>query len=484
MKRLSPAMRPSPEPPARAHDGSRESPDSPAATVAAQLRTACLWVVLLSPAFFATVVWGRAIVAANDVLGAAYGTPRAEVALAPWRMQAAVGWAGLSFALFTATLVIALVAPRPARRRPGSAVLAGALLMYAGPVLAGVWAGHGGAGDWRLWLAPLLLTAFQLAPRPRLETLVRTLRAGLRVFTYGSLLVLVVAPNWAVLASPVVNFGLDLVMPGGRLAGLSNHPAALGTLSVLALLLEVQGIARTRLWLVHSAAAGLTLLFAQSRTAWLAALVSLLFVYRREDALRAGRVHPAVKRLVAAGLAGSAALFSPAVVDGFHQVTSSDEVATLHGRELPWRLALEAFHENIWFGYGPGLFSDRSSPVGGAFDHAHNQVLHTLGTAGIAGAAGLLVFLLVVLWTAARTAAVTHGLSWALTATTLVLCVPEAPLRGNGFTPYLVLTLTLFTVLSTASAQRAGQQSSAPAARVPRPAAARESTAAPAMRTP
>ncbi|MCX5200258.1 O-antigen ligase family protein [Streptomyces sp. NBC_00237] len=464
-------------------------------TVASHLCTATLWAVLLSPAFFATVVWAR-VFGATGTPSATWGETRSEIVIEPWRLYAGSGYAAVVLALLLATLVVSFAATRPTGPRPGTALLVCALLMYAGPVLSGVLGEHGGAGDWRLWLAPLLLTAFHLAPRTDLATLVRLLRAALRVFTYGSLLALALAPTWAVVASKVVNFRLDLVLPGGRLAGLTNHPNALGAVVVAALLLECQSVARTRLWPLHAAVAGTTLLFAQSRTAWLAALVGLLFLRKASEMGEAGRsvgagvdrsrVHPVITRGIPVGLALCAALFVPSVLKEFEDVASSDEVSTLHGRHLPWEAALGAFRESPWLGWGPGLFSDPLSPVHRAFDHAHNQLLHTLGTAGLLGAAGLLLFVAAAGWASARTSRVSGGLGWALTAATLMVCVPEAPLRGNGFTPYLVLTLVLFGVLSTAAAERAAGGSAGtvgPAApppsavRVPRPAAAPESSA-------
>jgi O-antigen ligase len=115
-----------------------------------------------------------------------------------------------------------------------------------------------------------------------------------------------------------------------------------------------------------------------------------------------------------------------------------------------WNLAMGAFHADPLFGYGPTLFTDPSSPVHGAYAHAHSQIYQALSTAGLVGLVGLVLFVAALLITAARTGAVTAGLSWALVAITLVTCLDEAPLRSLEFSPFLLLVVVDLGVLLAA----------------------------------
>ncbi|MER5887162.1 O-antigen ligase family protein [Streptomyces sp. NPDC001941] len=445
----------------------------PRRPLAVQLSTALLWLTGLSPAFFAVVVWART--APHDA-HAVWGQPRTEVALTTWRLYAGSGYAALVVGLALVVVALALAAGRPDRPRYGGGLLAAALLMYACPVAAGLLGGHGGAFGWRLWVPPLLVLALWLAPPP---SPVRLLRGVLRVYVWGSLAVFAVFPSWAVTPSFNDNFQLDWLTPGGRLAGLTNHPIGLGVLAALAVTVEFAPAYRTRRWQLHCAAAALVLVMSQSRTAWLAAALGLPLLYRRE-AVR--RVHPVLVRSLAAGTALCAALLVPGVLERAGTLWDSDEITTLHGRTVPWQVALTAFRDNVWVGYGPELFFDRASPNRGAFDHAHNQLFQTLGTSGLLGAAGLALFAAAVVLFAARGARVTSGLTWCVALTTVVLCVPEAPLRGSGFSPYQLLAVTLFVVLCDAARARA--ELATATVRVPQPARTPESTPVPAATTP
>jgi O-antigen ligase len=131
----------------------------------------------------------------------------------------------------------------------------------------------------------------------------------------------------------------------------------------------------------------------------------------------------------------------PGLLNRLGRLLSDDEVTSLHGRTEVWSIAMNAFRSNPLWGYGPTLFTDPAAPAHGLYDHAHSQLHQSLGTAGLVGAVGLLVFVIALLVTAVRTARATAGLSISLVAITLTTCVAEAPLRGLGFSPYLVLVL-------------------------------------------
>jgi O-antigen ligase len=415
-----------------------------ATTVAARLATAALWVIGLSPAFFATVVWDRAQQPPSGAFdGAAIN---AQVTPKAWRLHAGELYAVASISLLIAILVFSLVAPRPAAKHRGAPLVVAGIGMYSGPVLSGLFGAHGGAGDWRLWLAPLVITAIYVAPPVQLGELLPRLRAVLRVYMWGSLGALVLAPNWALSMSYIVNLRLPMV-GSSRLLGLTNHPILLGVLAAATLVVELAPLHRRRLWLLHSAAAAVVLLLAQSRTAWMAALVGLLFLYRRGVPRR---MHPLLVRGLALGFVVCSLPLVLALNPGIGHLTSDREVTTFHGRTEVWDVSMLAFRSDPLWGYGPTLFTDRSSPVRGLYDHAHGQFYETLGTSGWVGLLGLLTFAAVLLLMAARAAPVSAGMPLALVAITTATCLTEAPLRGIGFTPYLLLVVLDFTIVLAA----------------------------------
>ena len=431
----------------------RLSPDLAADRVSA----VALWAVGLSPAVFSVFVWNRV----PDVEGVpvdwgSAATPAA--ATVPWRIDLGLAYAGLTIGLLAAALVLALADPRRALRpRVGGPLILAALGVYAGPLLSAAVGGHGGVTKWWLWLGPLCVGAIYASPELTLEALLRRMRMILRVYTWGSLGALAVAPSWALTPNDIVNFRLPWV-GSARLVGLTDHPIPLGVLAAAVLALELTPIARTRLWPLHAAAAAAVLMLAQSRTAWIAALVGLPLIYAR-SATR--RVPPLLSRGLFAGMACCAAALVPSMATRFGKALSNPEVESLHGRTTVWSLAMSAFRGNPLLGYGPTLFTDPSSPVHGEYAHAHSQFYQTLSTSGLVGLVGLLLFVVVVLATAVRTGAVSAGLSWSLVAITLVTCLAEAPLRSDEFDPFLLLVVADIAVLLAADRAAAAVRESA-----------------------
>ncbi|WP_406475375.1 O-antigen ligase family protein [Streptomyces sp. NBC_01615] len=423
------------------------------------------WLTGLSPVFFAAVVWNRSQWLSGPFT---WGQSRTRVVAHSWRFDAGLFYGGMVLLVALAVVVAAMASSSGSR--PGRGLISAFLIMYAGPVISAAFGGHDGLFDWQLWLAPLLLVACYLAPPIGLEQMTRLVRPLLRFYMWGSLAALAVVPEWAIAPSFINTFSLEWLTPGGRLAGLTNHPISLGVLAAVALVVECVPLHRGRGWQLHCAVAAFVLLLSQTRTAWLAAAAALPFLYRRDSSRL---IQPMVGRALAFGIVVCVAAVMPAVPRQLSAIGDSAEVTSLHGRTLPWEMALDAFRSNVLLGYGPTLFTDVSSPVHGAFDHAHDQLFQTLATAGLLGAAGLLVLAGTLTVVAVRTARASAGLSVALTVLTVVICVPEAPLRGEGFTAYLLLTVVLFTVLRSALCDAGAQE----AGHVPRPAAAPECAA-------
>lgn len=407
--------------------------------------TAAMWAIGLSPAVFSVFVSHRVQDTEGVPVDLESATP--QPTLVPWRVDAVLVYAAVTIGLLVATLVLGTaVAVRVRRRGAGGPLFAAAAGVYLGPLVSAVAGGHGGVSSVWLWLGPLCVAALYAAPDISFESLLRRLRVILRVYTWGSLCSLVIAPSWALTPNDIVNFRLPLV-GSARLVGLTDHPVPLGVTAAVVLALELAPLYRSRLWALHAGVAVAVLLMAQARTGWMAAIVGLPLLYRRSPARR---VHPLLTRGLLVGIAACAAALVPTWATRFGKVLSDPEIDSLHGRTTVWNLAMGAFHADPLFGYGPTLFTDPSSPVHGAYAHAHSQIYQALSTAGLVGLVGLVLFVAALLITAARTGAVTAGLSWALVAITLVTCLDEAPLRSLEFSPFLLLVVVDLGVLLAA----------------------------------
>jgi O-antigen ligase len=237
-----------------------------------------------------------------------------------------------------------------------------------------------------------------------------------------------------------------------RLWGLVSHPNSLGALSSFFLLLLLY-LPFKRRWVQNGAIViGITtLLLAQSKTAFLAALISLGFVAHFRSSYR--------KRLIIISLlffAISAVLATGLGFDfgGLHSrlVTSaeSNEVVSLTGRDQIWEVAIEEWKQNPLFGYGPSIWNDefrKSVDLDFAFS-AHNQFLQSLSSAGVIGLISLLVYLFVLFQYSVHAAGKTKGLTLAIFSVIIIRCVTEAPLElGTLFTGDFLTQLVFSQIL-------------------------------------
>ncbi|RYY64186.1 MAG: O-antigen ligase family protein, partial [Comamonadaceae bacterium] len=157
-----------------------------------------------------------------------------------------------------------------------------------------------------------------------------------------------------------------------RLGGLASHPVMLGMLSQSALLLLWTHPFQRRWLNVGAWTLGLGVLFlAQSKTAWIAFLMSaaILFVVRRTagavDRLGDPRRNSfgvlalfAVIVVVLALLGAILVADLPDVVSDFFDTSEGAQLMSMTGRDRIWTVALEEWHNYPVFGYGPNLWDD------------------------------------------------------------------------------------------------------------------------------
>jgi O-antigen ligase len=222
-----------------------------------------------------------------------------------------------------------------------------------------------------------------------------------------------------------------------RLAGITDHPNALGAVAAMTLV----GVAADRSrwwWWVMAAVAASTLVLSESRGAWLAATAGLVVL-----GLGAYHGKATSRRVRAAVLVGGGVLFAAAAAALTRIILTADDEA-LNQRFLLWRFVLRHWRDSPFFGLGPSVWRDlmRQDALPAYAGQAHNQVLDTLLTVGLCGL--LLLILLFALWARAAIAAarMDDWLPLSMVVLLIVECVFESTLSITNLSVELWIVLT------------------------------------------
>jgi len=299
-----------------------------------------------------------------------------------------------------------------------------------------------------LLYAPIIFAAVYVArPMPTAQLMFLS-KSILLVYVYGSLLAAVLVPSWA-LMGPYVT-----ILPGvdTRLFGLSSQANQLGPLIAAYLAIEFFSPTRSRLRTIHLVAALFVLVWAQSKTSWVFVLLAIAYLVfiKIEQALfpqSNSRRHYAKIVFYCSGMLAGAVLIAGLI--NLVPVNSGTGIETLTGRTAIWAITLQAWADNPIFGYGLGLWDiDFRTKYGMPFaGQAHNQFIHTLGSSGLVGLFGLLMYLGALAKRAINIAKI-NPVALALLFLIVVECMTEAPLRnGNILTGFFFLQLLLFAQL-------------------------------------
>lgn len=389
-------------------------------------------------------------------------SPRSALVHFDLNQEAVTGGLGLaaSRALFalTASMSLAILATqrRSLRRddQPGLALIG----FYAASVVSAVLAGHGGLGR-NLLIAPLVVAAFTLGARQSPRNLLTQCRWILRVYTYGSLVALVVAPTWAtyrIAFNQGAGFNSREYFGIGQLTGLTSSPNILGPIAVTALLCELVRVERRRWWPLHAVIAAVVLLLSESRISWLAALIAvpvLLFSQKAASRIKLSWAIGGVSAVIAS--IGIASLVSP-IREAFLRLVAHSNLGSGDGRTAIFREAYRAFRTNEIIGYGPSVFDlNYRRTLGGNsgwIGQAHNQFFQSLAECGLVGFAALLLFLFFS-YGRAKVRRGLAGLPMAMLVSLVVGAMANASLRNRVIdAQFLVVVIALLTFLPSGSA--------------------------------
>lgn len=339
----------------------------------------------------------------------------------------------LSVILLVCVSLLTIVRPRH-RRAEGLAryLWLGGMAFAGSALVIGLYQGNLGADSWPL-LLPLAMTAVWLGPHddPR-WFLIWSKRVG-GIYIVASWAVAFLFPEVAWLPTGLA--GSASYIPGveARLQGIFANPNALAPIAALYLALEYAvpspRLSRTGLGLAAVAA----LVFAQSKTIWLAAALACIMVWFAREGSRGRR------RLLmglACAIVAAAVLFPPATTSPLQDVFVTPALVT---RADVWQYGLERWRESPVLGAGAGVFIDYADYTGRAWAaKPHNQLVYSLAREGLVGTAGLLVYVFALLRVAYVVRNRTGGISLAFACLLLVPVISETPLSAFGYVHFVV----------------------------------------------
>ncbi|WP_433450420.1 O-antigen ligase family protein [Streptomyces sp. CA-142005] len=374
-----------------------------------------------------------------------------------------VGWRLVAAQALTATLgcssLITIIQAWNDHVRRATALLVGFFLLFTGPIVSSILTGNGNHLQ-QLLMAPLVSTALFLASKTRTEQLVLHFRYVLRVYVWGSLASLLVAPDWATHYGDNVDALIthhDYMDLGvGRLAGLTPHPNALGPICAVSLAVEFARIGRKPWWVLHALVATATLMLTESRTGWFCVLALVCLHVRLRNAPKQNLHRWGVFSLCGAGLLAVVAL----VANGqqfIPDMMGRRDIMSLNGRTRVWKIALAEFMQSPLYGRGPMVFSPEyrenviRDPTLMWAGQAHNQLFQTMATSGLLGLAGLVVFLYVILVLGRLAARRTAGLTLSLPIMLVIRGFTESPLEGLGAVTCNLMLVAMVLVLITSA---------------------------------
>lgn len=409
-------------------------------------KRALLWIVGLGPAV-------AALLTTYNVAQPSFSTDSGPYT--GWRLLAAqtLGTALLGFSL------MAIYQGFRNRRseQTGRILMVSSAALLTGPIISSVVGGHGGPWQ-RLLMTPLVFVAFYVGPHAPMRQLISDIRRIMRIYMWGSLFSLLVAPRWAThlpfeSASNENEIRDYLGIGLRRLYGLTDHPNLLGAIAAASLAIELAPVVRQPWWLLHASAAAGVLLLTQSRTAWFCAIAVTLL---RSNKFRSG-IRPGVLCAFGVVFLCATTLLLPSMQQMFTDELARPDISSLNNRTRAWEYALREFQKNPLVGYGPNIFSLEyrrdviHDPSLMWVGQAHNQVLQTMGDSGLVGLAGLATFITVLLVVGARLAQRTAGLLLVLPIMMVTRSFTESPLEILGSA--VNLTLATFTWLLLLSAE-------------------------------
>lgn len=325
------------------------------------------------------------------------------------------------------------------------------------------------------YFAVVVLALYASRRMPRRKVL-NAIQWSLAVYLWAGLALAIVDP-----AAAVTSAGLEqrVSFVDSRFWGVGSNPNSVAPMAILLLMLQIrQRWQHGIFWLVGNGlaavAAVVVLVWAQSQTAWAAAILILpwMLIRSRLDqhfSLTTLQPHHAVIGLlvivIAAGILGAELISRDAVGRVADSMPGSsfwkgDALATasrvgdqfMTGRGVIWSLALDVWRDHPWLGFGSTAWDYDfrhafSLPLATS---AHNQLMQVLSVAGLIGTIPFVIYVVLLGYFSWRGSSASRGLTVGLFALLAVRMMTEVPLEtrfilSSDVVQHLALLYCLFT---------------------------------------
>jgi O-antigen ligase len=281
----------------------------------------------------------------------------------------------------------------------------------------------------------LLFTAVLISKYENIALILFWVRNALLAFCIASFFSIFLIPDI------VLQQGYDAGFMPVRFWGLAAHANSMGPITVAGLCALICCPLKSRKigYLAHTILLAM-LIGTQSKAAIFAmalCYIYLLYLKIQSRLENQGKLSRGVSPMLVL-LIGSMALlltilliFSESgYLDKYLGSQAAQSMLTLTNRDIIWRAAIAELYKNPLFGYGVTIFDEnfRHQIAIASAIHGHNQLIHSLGAAGILGALALLAYAALLAKYAIKAAKSTKGLSVCLLLLITVRCITEIPL--------------------------------------------------------
>lgn len=315
----------------------------------------------------------------------------------------------------------------------GNILIFGLLSLYFGPFISQK-LGLVPSNSIQLVLVILFFITVYILPPIDLNDFIKQTKKVLLFYIYGSLLSIIIFPNWA------VDFNYQQGLFAGfniRLHGLASHPNSLAPLLAMYLALNFYSPSNRMIGKIHILATLVCLLLTQSKTIWIMVIGIYLIYFLYRIIKLNGRLKFLVLFFV--NLLTALLVFSLAVSSSYlMDYIISNRLYEFTGRSVIWDITVESWRWNPLFGFGITLWGEQMKleylpTLGWTPGHAHSQFYQTLGESGIIGIIGLFTYLIIILIYTLKFFKASKGLSLMFFFFLLVRGVTE-PVFTNTFT--------------------------------------------------
>jgi O-antigen ligase len=302
------------------------------------------------------------------------------------------------------------------------------------------WNVAGRCGDWLI-----LVAGMAISPPMAADSYILRIRSVFRGLIWLSIITAVLNPTVALVNITTSNSfipGIDV-----RLSGIAGNPNQLGAIAAVAVLLELhhlrihrQRVNWTFVYLVMSI---IVLLLTQSKTSLIACSLGGSYLIGATLGRRSSTLE---KVIVGIGVGVALSGLGWFMVSNWVTANAKD-ISTATGRTDFWRLLWDMGWERPWFGYGTGWGSDlrgsRTFQYQIAVGYAHNQLLDTFLTTGLAGIVCWFLYVVALIRGARGVCGSVRSLYIAILMVMLVRCFTESGLEPGGY----FLTQQIQTIL-------------------------------------